>query len=157
MHAWNYMKTEVPILCDFFFFPLQKWFLQLPDAFMKKTQQIQAWNFVCEFFNPFSFASKKKNPFSPFTLILSVQTHSVHGVGKCHLLRANLYYLVHKLWPKPSCKAQWKRWEDNIREWTGLECAKSQRAVENWENWRKLVVKTSVVPKPPSQLRDRWW
>ena len=26
-----------------------------------------------------------------------------------------------------------KRFEDNIREWTGLECAKSQRAVENRE------------------------
>ena len=28
---------------------------------------------------------------------------------------------------------QKKRWEDNIREWTGLEFAKSQRAVENRE------------------------
>ena len=26
---------------------------------------------------------------------------------------------------------QRERWEDNIREWTGLEFAKSQRAVEN--------------------------
>ena len=26
---------------------------------------------------------------------------------------------------------QMKRWEDNIREWTGLEFAESQRAVEN--------------------------
>ena len=26
---------------------------------------------------------------------------------------------------------QRKRWEDNIREWSGLEFAKSQRAVEN--------------------------
>ena len=26
---------------------------------------------------------------------------------------------------------QRKRWEDNIREWTGLKFAKSQRAVEN--------------------------
>ena len=26
---------------------------------------------------------------------------------------------------------QWKRWEDNIREWTGLKFGKSQRAVEN--------------------------
>ena len=26
---------------------------------------------------------------------------------------------------------QRKRWEDNIMEWTGLEFAKSQRAVEN--------------------------
>ena len=30
---------------------------------------------------------------------------------------------------------QRKRWEDNIREWTDLEFAKSQRAVENRENW----------------------
>ena len=33
---------------------------------------------------------------------------------------------------------QRKRWEDNIREWTGMEFAKSQRAVENrgkWRNW----------------------
>ena len=29
---------------------------------------------------------------------------------------------------------QRKRWEDNIREWTGLEFAKSQRAAENREN-----------------------
>ena len=28
---------------------------------------------------------------------------------------------------------QRKRWEDNIREWTGLEFARSQRAVENRE------------------------
>ena len=48
-----------------------------------------------------------------------------------------------------------KRWEDNIREWTGLEFGKSQRAVENSEKWRKLVAKSSVVPKRPSRLRDR--
>ena len=42
---------------------------------------------------------------------------------------------------------QRKRWEDNIREWTGLEFAKSQRAVENREKWRKLVAKLSVVPQ----------
>ena len=42
---------------------------------------------------------------------------------------------------------QRKRWEDNIREWTGLECAKSQRAVENREKWRKLVVKSSLMPR----------
>ena len=33
---------------------------------------------------------------------------------------------------------QGKRWEDNISEWTGLEFAKSQRAVENREKWRTL-------------------
>ena len=63
---------------------------------------------------------------------------------------------VQQVWPKPSCKStvkggrrhgrQRKRWEDNIREWTGLEFGKSQRAVENREKWRKLVAKSSVVP-----------
>ena len=40
---------------------------------------------------------------------------------------------------------QRKRWEDNIRERTGLEFGKSQRAVENREKCRKLVAKSSVV------------
>ena len=50
---------------------------------------------------------------------------------------------------------QRKRWVDNIREWTGLEFAKSQMAVENTEKWRKLVVKSSVVPQRLPRLRDR--
>ena len=41
---------------------------------------------------------------------------------------------------------QENRCEDNVRKWRGLEFAKSQRAVENREKWRKLVVKSSVVP-----------
>ena len=53
---------------------------------------------------------------------------------------------------------QKKRWEDSIREWTGLEFTKSQRAVENREKWRKLIVKSSVVPQQPSWLRNwGWW
>ena len=44
---------------------------------------------------------------------------------------------------------QRRRWEDNIREWTGLEFAKSPRAVENRGKWRKLVAKSSVVPNDP--------
>ena len=50
---------------------------------------------------------------------------------------------------------QRKRWEDNIREWTGLDIVKSSRAVENREKWRKLVAKSSVVPQRPSRLWDR--
>ena len=46
---------------------------------------------------------------------------------------------------------QRKRWEDNIREWTGLKFAKSQRAVENREKWRKLGAKSYVVPQRPSR------
>ena len=33
--------------------------------------------------------------------------------------------------------------------------AKSQRAVENREKWRRLVVKSSVIPQRPSRLRDK--
>ena len=43
---------------------------------------------------------------------------------------------------------QRKRWED-IWEWRSLEFAKSKMAVENREKWRKLVVKSSVVPQRP--------
>ena len=50
---------------------------------------------------------------------------------------------------------QKKRREDNIREWTGLEFSKSQRAVENREKWRKPAAKSSVVAQRPSRLRDR--
>ena len=42
---------------------------------------------------------------------------------------------------------QRKRWEDNIREWTCLAFAKSQRGVENRGKWGKLVAKSSVVPQ----------
>ena len=41
---------------------------------------------------------------------------------------------------------QRERWEDNIRERTGLEFAKSQRAEENRKKWRKLIAKLPVVP-----------
>ena len=48
---------------------------------------------------------------------------------------------------------QRKRREDNIREWTGLEFGKSQRAVENRGKWRKLVAKSSVVPQTTLAVR----
>ena len=44
---------------------------------------------------------------------------------------------------------QRKRWEDNIREWTGLEFGKSQRAVENREKWRK---RCKVICGAPTTL-----
>ena len=50
---------------------------------------------------------------------------------------------------------QRKRLGENIREWTGLKFAKSLRAVENKEEWRKLVVKSSLLPQRPLRLRDR--
>ena len=48
-----------------------------------------------------------------------------------------------------------KIWEDNIREWTGLEFAKSQSAVENREKGRKLIMKSFMVPQRHLRLRNR--
>ena len=49
---------------------------------------------------------------------------------------------------------QRKRWEDNIKEWTGLEWDTILRKAENREEWRKLVVKSTAVPQRPVKLRD---
>ena len=45
---------------------------------------------------------------------------------------------------------QRKRWEDNIKEWTGLEWNIILRKAQNRGEWRNLVVKSTVVPQ-----RDR--
>ena len=44
---------------------------------------------------------------------------------------------------------QKKRWEDNIREWTGLDFTRSKRAVQDREKWRELVVKSLWCPNDP--------
>ena len=50
---------------------------------------------------------------------------------------------------------QGKRWEDNIRAWSGLEFAKSQRAVENRENGGNWLPNHLWCPNDPSWLRNR--
>ena len=49
---------------------------------------------------------------------------------------------------------QRKRWEDNIKEWTGLEWNIMLRKAENREEWRKLVVKSTVPPQWSARLRN---
>ena len=49
---------------------------------------------------------------------------------------------------------QRKRWQDNIKEWTGLEWNIILRKAENREEWRKLVVKFTVVPQRSARLQD---
>ena len=51
---------------------------------------------------------------------------------------------------------QRKRWEDNFKELTGLEWNTILPKAENREEWRELVVKSTVVPKRSVRLRDRW-
>ena len=48
---------------------------------------------------------------------------------------------------------QRKRWEDNISEWTEWNIL--LRKAENREGWRKLIVKSTVVPQRSARLRDR--
>ena len=50
---------------------------------------------------------------------------------------------------------QKKRWEDNMKEWTGLEWNILLRKAENRKEWRKLVVKSTVVPQRSARVRDR--
>ena len=50
---------------------------------------------------------------------------------------------------------QRKRWEDNIREGTGLEFGRSHGAVENREKMEKTGCEIICGPQRPSWLRDR--
>ena len=50
---------------------------------------------------------------------------------------------------------QKKRWEDNIKEWTGLTFAESQKAADDRQSWRELVARSAVVPQRPRTSRDR--
>ena len=50
---------------------------------------------------------------------------------------------------------QRKQWEDNIKEWTGLEWNILLRKAENCKEWRKLVVKSTVVAQRSARLQDR--
>ena len=43
---------------------------------------------------------------------------------------------------------QKKRWEDIIKEWTGMDFASSTRAAENRTRWKGINANSSVVPRP---------
>ena len=45
-----------------------------------------------------------------------------------------------------------KRWEDTIKEWTGVDVASSTRAAENTTRWKRILVNSSVVPERPSKI-----
>ena len=47
---------------------------------------------------------------------------------------------------------QKKRWEDNIKEWTGMDFASSAKAAEDRARWKGIVVNSSVVPRRPSKV-----
>ena len=47
---------------------------------------------------------------------------------------------------------QRKRWEDNIREWTGQKFGRSQRAVENRENGEKKTGCEIICGAPATRV-----
>ena len=47
---------------------------------------------------------------------------------------------------------QKKRWEDNVKEWKGIEFASSTRAAEDRTRWKMIVPNSSVVPRRPSKV-----
>ena len=69
----------------------------------------------------------------------------------------------HLEWPRLSYRKQYKEGDDeadrgnddNIKEWTGLEWNIILQKAENREEWRELIVKSTVVPQRSARLRDR--
>ena len=49
---------------------------------------------------------------------------------------------------------QKKRWEDNIKEWTGMGSGNSLMAAEDRKGWKGIVATSSVVTRRPPRLRD---
>ena len=47
---------------------------------------------------------------------------------------------------------QKKRWEDNIKDWPGMDFASSARAAENRSRWKGIVANSSVVRRRPSKV-----
>ena len=49
---------------------------------------------------------------------------------------------------------QKKRWEDNVKEWTGMDFASLTRATEDRTRRKGIVVKLSVVPQHPHKVME---
>ena len=56
----------------------------------------------------------------------------------------------HRKWGR-----QKKRWEDNIKEWTGIDFASSTRAAENMTRWKGLLQIHLWCPDDLPRLYDR--
>ena len=50
---------------------------------------------------------------------------------------------------------QKKRWDDDIKKWTGIGFGDSLRAAEDREGWKGIVATSSLVPRRPPRLRGR--
>ena len=53
---------------------------------------------------------------------------------------------------KRKSSRQKKRWEDNIKEWTGMDFASLTRAAKNMSRWKGIVANSSVVSRRLSKV-----
>ena len=72
-------------------------------------------------------------------LLTTVKRRKLQWYGHLPFIRSGQNHLARHSEGGRRQGRQKKWWEDNIREWTGLKFAKSHRAVENREKWRKDV------------------
>ena len=88
-------------------------------------------------------------------LITTVRKHKLRWYG--HITRSTG---LAKMIPQGTVQEgrgkgrQKKRWEDNIPEWTGLGLGEALRQVEDREEWRKVVARSSLMPQRSFRLRD---
>ncbi|MEW8548172.1 MAG: hypothetical protein AB2693_32110 [Candidatus Thiodiazotropha sp.] len=55
------------------------------------------------------------------------------------------FIFMYSVPPLPEYGRRKKRWEDNIKEWTGITFASSDRAAEGRTRWKGIVGKSFVV------------
>ncbi|GFR60343.1 hypothetical protein ElyMa_005405600 [Elysia marginata] len=65
------------------------------------------------------------------------------------------HHAGYRRWRQKERERQKKRWEDNIREWTGLELRNTLRIAEDRKEWKAVVRRSPTAPQLVSNLRDR--
>ena len=99
------------------------------------------------------FAERSKQPLENDELLTLVKKRNIRWIG--HVSRSSgsaKTILQGTVKGKRKRGRQKKRWEDNIKEWTGMDFASSTRAAENRSRWKGIVANSSVVPRRPSKV-----
>ena len=99
------------------------------------------------------FAERSKQPLENDELLTLVKKRKLRWFGNVSrssgLAKTILQGTVQE---KRKRGRQKKRWEDIIKEWTGMDFASSVRAADNRTRWKGIVANSSVVPRRPSNV-----
>ena len=82
----------------------------------------------------------------PYEDLLTLFKREVMMVRTCDQIKWPLQKVLQGTVPG-NIQRRWqnKRWEDNIKGWTGLDFSSSQRAAEDRPRWKKIVADVSSV------------